>query len=89
LDVDLIREAIAGLEASALLQRTSDTPARYRYLAANAGLAAAVDELMNAYREQRTTIVSQMSANAIERIRSGSLISWADAFLIRRRKDDG
>lgn len=89
LDPERIQDAMSGLETSGLLHRTTVEPPSYQYRSANMHLEAAVDELVIAYRERRAAVMSQMSTNAIERIRSGSLKAWADAFIIRRRKDDG
>lgn len=89
LDPDLLVEAMSGLAASGLLQQTYADPPQYQYRAANENLAAAVAELVSTYQERRAAIMSQMSTNAIERIRSGSLKAWADAFVIRKRDDDG
>jgi hypothetical protein len=89
LDPDLIRHAMAGLVASGLLAQSPAVPTEYHYRPTRTKLVAAVDELVCAYREQRAALMSQMSTNAIERIRSGTLTAWADAFVIRKRKDDG
>jgi hypothetical protein len=86
LDVDLTVQALAGLEASGLVARTAAGPT-YQYRPATSAMAAAVDELAQAYRQQHAAVMSQMSINAIERIRSGPLRVFADSFLFKKDKD--
>jgi hypothetical protein len=60
----------------------------YHYAAAQSGMGDAVDRLARAYAEQRLEIVEQMSANAIERVRSSAARAFSDAFIFRRKRDD-
>jgi hypothetical protein len=87
LDPALVAQALAGLEASGLVARVV-ADATYQYRPLTPVLAAAVEGLAKAYREQHAAVMSQMSINAIERIRSGPLRVFADSFLFRKRKDD-
>ena len=48
-----------------------------------------IDRLAAVYEQSRFELVMQMSANAIERIRTGAVRAFADAFRIKRKNDDG
>jgi hypothetical protein len=88
LDFERVREALAELISRGLARQSLPEPASYAYHAGTPQVAAAVDELANAYREQHATVMSQMNANAIERIRSGTLKAFADSFILGRKKSD-
>jgi hypothetical protein len=88
LDVELIREAMSALAGSGLLRQNPSDPLEHRYHPSTPQLASAVEELAAAYREQNATVMSQMSANAIERIRYGTIKAFADAFVLGKRKRD-
>jgi hypothetical protein len=85
--LELAHDALVGLESSGLVQRSGDGAA-FRYAPAAPALAAATEELAVAYREQRAAVMSAMSIYAIERIRSGPMRAFADAFLVGKRRDD-
>ncbi|MBW4050678.1 MAG: hypothetical protein HIU85_04325 [Proteobacteria bacterium] len=85
---DLIGTALAGLEASGLVQVLATAPARYAYRPASAGLDAAVSRLEREYAERSILIIQLMSANAIERLRTAALHTFADAFVLNRKGDD-
>jgi DNA-binding IclR family transcriptional regulator len=89
LDAELTREALSGLAASGFIRRDSAAEAEYQYHPQTGELASAVHELAEAYREQHATVMSQMSAYAIERIRSGTIKAFADSFVLGKREDDG
>jgi DNA-binding IclR family transcriptional regulator len=86
LDPELISAALQELASAGLLESEGSN---YRYRPATAALASAVDELASEYRDRHAAVMSQMSVNAIERIRSGSLKAFADSFVLNKRKDDG
>jgi hypothetical protein len=50
--------------------------------------ALGVEELLAAYDRNRHAVFSQMSANAVTRVRTSALRAFANAFLLGRR-DDG
>ena len=89
---------IAALDAAAALGELSahrllatenaSAPERFRYAPADGALAAGVDRLAQAYAGQRLDVVKQMSANAIERLRSSAARAFADAFLLGKKKID-
>jgi hypothetical protein len=86
--LELGSDALAGLETSGLVQRSSDALV-FRFAPATPALAAAVAELSDIYREHSAAVMSAMSMDAIERIRSGPMRAFADAFMLGKRKDDG
>lgn len=79
-------EALLALMKYRLVTRDGGV---YRYAPVDAAAARAIDDLAIACQERRAAVMSQMSSNAIERIRSGSLQTFADSFVFRRKKDDG
>ena len=81
----LIDSALAGLETSELVQRADAAPARYAYRPASAGLDAAVERLGREYAERPIPIIQLMSANAIERLRTAALHTFADAFVLSKK----
>jgi hypothetical protein len=91
--VELAPDALAGLEAGGLVQRIArraNEDDMFQFLPATPALAEAVDALDAAYREESAAVVSAMSVNAIERIRSGSIRTFGDAFVpgaTRRDRD--
>jgi len=64
----------------------------FQFRPANAELAAASEALALDFTERRAAVLSTMSTNAIERLRSGALSAFADAFVFgppsgSKRKD--
>jgi DNA-binding IclR family transcriptional regulator len=79
LDPVLVELAQQGLLA------TSDQ--RWRYAPASAELAASIDRLALLYDERRLEVMRLLSAHALERIRNSAARAFADAFVIKRKKD--
>ena len=50
---------------------------------------AKLRELVALYDSQRLEIVMLMSANAIERVRTGAMRTFADCFFLGRKRDNG
>jgi hypothetical protein len=48
-----------------------------------------VEQLIALYDAQPIETVKHVSANAIERVRTAAFRAFADAFVIRRSKDNG
>jgi DNA-directed RNA polymerase specialized sigma subunit len=79
--------ALTALGAQRLLSvKSSGAEQDYRYAPADGAMAAGVDKLAQSYAERRLEVVKQMSANAIERVRSSAARTFADAFLLGDRK---
>jgi len=85
---ELIETALAGLEASGLMAATGAAPARFAYRPGSPGLDAAVGRLERMYAERPILIIQLMSANAIERLRTAALHTFADAFVLSKRGKD-
>ncbi len=86
---ELIQTALAGLKASGLIEASGAAPTRFAYRPTSSGLDAAVGRLEREYAERPILIIQLMSANAIERLRTAALHTFADAFLLKKDKDRG
>ena len=62
---------------------------RYAYLPQRDSVEATINRLAAAYREYPIPIIKLMSANAIERLRTSALRTFADAFILKKDKDRG
>jgi hypothetical protein len=62
---------------------------RYSYLCQGDDVEGTISRLIAAYREYPIPIIKLMTANAIERLRTAALRTFADAFLLRKDKDRG
>ncbi|MGH8287550.1 MAG: hypothetical protein ACREV7_00775 [Steroidobacteraceae bacterium] len=83
---EFIEPALAGLKLSGLVEITGTAPARFAYRAASSGLDAAAGRLEREYAERPILIIQQMSANAIGRLRTAALHTFADAFVLKKGK---
>jgi len=83
---ELIATALAGLERAGLVVVGGEASApHFTYRPATAGLDAAADRLDREYRERPIRIIQLMSANAIERVRTSALQTFADAFVLKKK----
>jgi DNA-binding IclR family transcriptional regulator len=85
--IALATPALAALESSQLVRRDTTEPPNFRFAPATTALSRAVDDLERSYRDQRAAVMSEMSVNAIARIRSGTLRAFSDAFVFGKKKD--
>ena len=86
----LAADALAALGTSRLVVAHEDEPeTRYAYAPEKASLVETVNRLASDYASARIEIIKLMSANAINRVRTGALRAFADAFVIRKDKDNG
>jgi hypothetical protein len=86
----LIDTALTALIGTKLVQADTARPeVHYAYAPASEALDATVARLDHLYTEQPIVIVKLMSANAIERVRTAALHTFADAFILRKGKDNG
>jgi hypothetical protein len=83
-----IEPALAGLAASGLVQADGGAPRRFAYRPASSGLDAAAGGLEREYTERPILIIQLMSANAIERLRTAALHTFADAFVLNKKGKD-
>ena len=82
-DAELAGEALAKLASFGLLRVVSQVPLVYAY-AEESALADHVEELAAAYDEQRLAVVTQVSSNAIVRVRTAAIRTFAEAFMLRK-----
>jgi DNA-binding IclR family transcriptional regulator len=61
--------------------------AEWNYQPRTAELAALVERLAAVYVERRLEVMRVLSARALERVRDSAARAFADAFIIRRKKD--
>lgn len=85
---ELVGSALEGLKAAGLVVATSSTP-RFAYRPTSSGLDAAAGRLDREYAERPIRIIQLMSANAIERVRTAALHTFADAFVLKKKDSDG
>ncbi len=86
----LVLEAVQGLASAGFLAPTAPSGQKqYRYRVQSDSLEATIDRLSHAYKEQPMPVIKLMSANAIERVRTAALRTFADAFVLRKDKNDG
>lgn len=84
-----IHSALAALVSADLVVKASSEFPYYRFAPRTPALHRSVADLANAYSERLIEIVKLMSANAIERVRTKALRTFADAFILRKDKDRG
>jgi len=86
----LVSAALSELHAAGFVAVSSEGgEERHRYLLLPGELEATICKLAQVYREQPIEIVKLMSANAIERVRTAALRTFADAFILRKDKTRG
>lgn len=87
---ELVAAALDALRSRQLVTNVSAaSEPLFGYAPGYPKLAAATDELARDFTERRAAVLSVMSANAIERVRSGALSTFADALLPGGRRRDG
>lgn len=86
-------ESAAGtldtLQARGLLVARAGTVSTFRYGPESQALAASVAEFARAYADGPIVVIEFMSANAIDRVRSSALKTFAEAFRFRGRGKNG
>jgi hypothetical protein len=90
IQAELAAEAVEGLAEQGLLIRAPEADAvSFRFAPRTPALQAVAEELATAYRDHSAAVLSTMSINAIERIRSGPMRAFADSFVFGKRRSDG
>jgi hypothetical protein len=85
----LVAIALDDLVGRQLAERRPETVACYRYAPGSLELDYKSNLLARHYQQNRFEIVKLMSANAIERLRTSALRTFAEAFVIRRDERRG
>jgi hypothetical protein len=80
--------ALVSLAARGLLAASSAEPSRFLY-APTRKTHAAVTRIARAYRNNPVEVMGHMTSNAIERVRTAAVRTFAESFRIRRPKSDG
>jgi len=83
ISVDSAAEALEELKTRRLLD---SGPSMYRLASHARGVVHSIARL---YEENRLLVVRSMNANAIERVRTGALRAFAEAFVIGGKKKNG
>jgi hypothetical protein len=79
--------ALQALRASALVAcQCEGAQLLCQYAPGNPWLASAADALAQAFEDHRVAVISCMNANALERVRSGAIRTFSDAFLIKKKE---
>lgn len=82
-------EALDHLLDHDLLEAQGGPKSRlFKYSPGNAALAAVVDQLAESYDRNRLTVMNLMNANAIDRVRTRALNTFASAFIVGRKRDE-
>lgn len=84
---DELDDAIRGLVAAGCIAERTEPPRAIRYAPRDEGQSEAIDALAAAYAQRPLAIIKLMNANAIERVRSAAMDTFADAFVLGRKKD--
>lgn len=82
-------EALDHLHRENLLQVRASGGNIFKYGPKSPDSARAIDRLADDWNRNRVTVMNLMSSNAIERVRTKALRTFADAFLLGRKKSDG
>lgn len=83
-------EALEHLCRVSLVQvHLASSPPTFKYAPASSQLDDLVDQLADAWEHHQLTVMNLMSSNAIERVRTGALRAFADAFVLGKNKPDG
>ena len=85
----VVSEALAHLRSRGLVAGAAGPTPGFRFHAVGQSTSAAVRELATAYEQSRLSIIRQMNANALERLRTSAIRAFADAFRLRKGRDDG
>jgi hypothetical protein len=80
-------DALHQLWTKLLLDCTSGAPLRYRL--SRADVRSTVQSIADLYAQNRLAVIGLMNANAIERVRTGAMRDFANAFVFGQRKKDG
>ena len=83
-------EALEHLRRASLIEvLVARGTASFKYAPASIHLADLVDQLVDAWDLYQLTIMTLMSSNAIDRVRTGAIRTFADAFILGKKKTDG
>ena len=86
-DVERVRQGQLSFIKALTYELQSGTESRrFCYSPGSVALAGVVDELAESYDVNRLTVINLMNANAFERVRTQALSTFANAFILGRKK---
>ncbi|HEY7890474.1 MAG TPA: hypothetical protein VIC29_19800 [Steroidobacteraceae bacterium] len=86
---ELVGSALERLKSAGLVAVAgADRAERFAYRPGSSDLDTAAGRLQREYAERPIRIIQLMSANAIERVRTAALHTFADAFVLKKKDDD-
>jgi hypothetical protein len=80
-------EALEELRKNEVVARSDDSVPRYSYRL-DSPHAGMIDKLVDIYANDRVAILNMLTMIAMQRIRRSAAETFADAFRVRRKKDD-
>ena len=89
ISAEMVDQVLQGLESSDLVRRATRNRSLFRFGPRLPESMDAMEALARLYREQRAVVMSTISIQAIERIRSASIRAFADSFVFKRSDEDG
>jgi hypothetical protein len=87
LNSELAASALDDLTQRGIAQKLSDEPPRFRY-ASPRSAQKVVDELARVHAEQHIALITTIASNAITRVRTSAIRTFAEAFMLRKGKKD-
>ena len=85
--VSLVTDALKALSNRDIVYALTENATASWHI--NPACEARLRELVALYDQQRLEIVMLMSTNAIDRVRTGAMRTFADCFFLGRKRDDG
>lgn len=85
---EIALEALESLATTGLVEATGSKASRgFRYSPANRTLDDITARLASAYEQSRFEVLRLMSRNAVDRLRSSAIRTFANAFILKGKKD--
>jgi hypothetical protein len=85
LSLDAVDDALVSLQRSKLIEHD---PVSHGFRIGAASADRCLTTLMQAYDEDRAAVLAVLSSAVMQRLRNMAAQAFADAFMIRRKRDD-
>lgn len=85
--VNMVDDALKALRNRGIVEVLTEGGTTFHV--ASTDYKTQLSELVALYERHRLEIVMLMSTNAIERVRTGAMRTFADCFFVGRKRDDG
>jgi len=89
LPVSNVREAVERLAARELVVKSVAAPVSYCYAIKEQELETRIERILREFRENPVQVMGFMTTNAIERLRTAALRTFADSFRVKKPRSDG